>query len=117
MRLERPDPATALLRLRAKKTLATTEGPMRPTQRALLEAAKKVILRIDADLDALQAVTPAELAAGFPASELRQQLVNDMLVVALADGVPGRETVSKVEAFAEALGLAARLGAHAALQA
>src|SRR5690242_14236096 len=51
MRLQQPDPATALLGLRAMKTLATTEGPMRPTQRALLEAAKKVILRIDADLD------------------------------------------------------------------
>jgi ubiquinone biosynthesis protein Coq4 len=106
MRLEQPDPATALLGLRAMKTLATAEGPMRPTQRALLEAAKKVILHLDADLDALPAVTPAELAAGFPASELRQQFVNGMLVVALADGVPARETVAKVEAFAEALGLA-----------
>jgi len=106
MRLEQPDPATALLGLRAMKTLAAAEGPMRSTQRALLEAAKKVILRIDADLDALPAVTPAELAAGFPASELRQQFVNGMLVVALADGVPARETVAQVEAFAAALGLA-----------
>lgn len=105
MRLERPDPATALLGLRAMKTLATAEGPMRPAQRALLEAAKKAILRIDADLDALPAITPAELAAGFAASDLRQQFVNGMLVAALADGVPGRETVAKVEAFAEALGV------------
>jgi ubiquinone biosynthesis protein Coq4 len=106
MRLQQPDPATALLGLRAMKTLATTGGSMRPAQRAMLEAAKKVILHVDADIDALPAVTPAELAAGFPASELRQQFVNGMLVVALADGVPTRETVSKVEAFAEALGLA-----------
>jgi hypothetical protein len=106
MRLEQPDPATALLGLRAMKTLTTTDGPMRPAQRALLEAAKKVILRVDADLDALPAITPAELAAGFPTSDLRQQFVNGMLVVALADGVPSRESVAKVEAFAEALGVA-----------
>ncbi len=107
MRLEKPDPLTALLGLRAMKTLAAANGPMRPAQRALLEAAKKVLLHVDADLDALPAITPAELAAGFPASELRQQFVHGMVVVSLADGVPTRETVAKVDAFTQALGVKA----------
>jgi ubiquinone biosynthesis protein Coq4 len=107
MRLQQPDPATALLGLRAMKTLATAAGSMRPAQRALLEAAKAVLLHVDADLDALPTIAPAELAAGFPASDRRQQFVHGMVVVALADGVPARETVAKIEGFAEALGVKA----------
>jgi len=103
MRLLQPDPAAALLGLRAMKTMAGAAGAIGPSQRALMEAARRVILRIDADIDALPPITPDELAAGFPSPELRQQFVNGMLVVALADGVPARETVAQVEAFAKAL--------------
>ena len=106
MRLIQPDPVAGLLGLRAMKTIVSASGAIGPSQRALMEAAKKVILRIDADIDALPPVTPAELAAGFPGAELRQQFTNGMLVMALADGVPSRETVTQVEAFAEALGIA-----------
>jgi hypothetical protein len=67
---------------------------------------RRVILRIDADIDTLPTVTPAELAAGFPNSELRRQFANGMLVMALADGVPSPGTVAAVEAFAAALGIA-----------
>ncbi|MFZ5781462.1 MAG: hypothetical protein ACOY4R_14815 [Pseudomonadota bacterium] len=109
MHLMRPDPAAALLGLRAMKMVASggvPGGVVPPVQRALLEAAKKVILRVDADLDALPPATPGELAAGFPAdAALRRQFANGMLVVALADGVPSRETVAAVEAFAAALGI------------
>jgi len=89
------------------KTLATAAGPMRPAQRTLLESAKKALLHVDADIDALPAIIPADLAAGFPSSELRQQFVHGMIVVSLADGVPAREIVAKVDAFAEALGVKA----------
>src|SRR5216684_1287423 len=103
MRLLQPDPAAALLGLRAMKTMAGAAGAIGPSQRALMEAARRIVLRIDANIDALQPINPAELAAGFPLPELRRQFVNGMLVVALADGVPARETVAQVEAFAEAL--------------
>jgi hypothetical protein len=106
MRLLQPDPSASLLGLRAMRTVAAASGTIGPSQRALMEAARKVILRIDADIDSLSSVTPAELAAGFPSPELRQQFVNGMLVVALSDGVPSRETVAKVEGFADALGIA-----------
>ncbi len=106
MRLLQPDPPAALLGLRAMKTVAAATGAIGPVQRALMEAARQAILRIDADIDALAPITPAEFADGFPSPELRRQFVNGMLVVALADGVPARETTAKVEAFAEALGVA-----------
>jgi hypothetical protein len=103
MRLLQPDPAAALLGLRAMKTMAGAAGAIGPSQRALMDAARRVVLRIDADIDSLAPITPVELAAGFPSPELRRQFVNGMLVVALADGVPARETVTQVEAFAKAL--------------
>jgi hypothetical protein len=62
-------------------------------------------LGLDADIDTLAPVTPTELAAGFPMPELRQQFIHGALVVALADGAPARETIAKVAAFAEALGV------------
>src|SRR5258708_25242494 len=99
MQLMQPDPAAAMLGLRAMKTIASAAGPIGPAQRGLMEAAKKVILRVEADIDTLPTVTPAELAAGFPGAELRQQFVNGMLVTAVADGLPPRETLAKVEAF------------------
>jgi hypothetical protein len=41
--------------------------------------------------------------AGFREAELREQFVNGMLAMALSDGVPARETVAELEAFAAAL--------------
>ncbi len=106
MRLLRPDPAAGLLGLRAMKTMASVSGQLGPAQRAIDgRGAEGHPASIDADIDALPPITPAELAAGFPAPELEEQFVNGMLVVALADGVPSREMVAKVEEFAEALGV------------
>ena len=109
MHLRRPDPAAALLGLRAMKTVAGASGEIGPAQRGLMQAAQKVILGIAADIDALPAVTPAELAAGFPDAELRQQLVNGLIVAAAADGAPSRAALAKVEAFAGALDIPAPL--------
>jgi hypothetical protein len=105
MRLLQPDPTAALLGLRAMKSVASTEGAIGPSQRALMEAACRVILHIQADIDALPPIEPAELAAGFTGPDLRQQLVNGMLVVALADGPPSTATVARIESFANALGV------------
>ena len=106
MRLMQPDPAAALLGLRAMKTVASASGAPGKAQLALMEAARRVILHIDADIATLLPVTPAELAAGFPSVDLRHQFVHGLMVLALADGVPSRETVGRVKAFAEALGIA-----------
>ena len=106
MRLIQSDPTAALLGLRAMKTVASESGTIPPARRALMDAAQKMILHTDADIDALTPITPAELAKGFPGAELRQQFVNGMLVTSLADGVPSRETLAKIEEFAGALAIA-----------
>lgn len=105
MHLLRPDPASALLGLRAMKAVASAAGPMSPVRRRLLDAARRVILGIDADIDALAPIRPAEFAVGFASTELREQFTNGMLVMALSDGVPPREMVAEVEAFAAAIGV------------
>jgi hypothetical protein len=105
MRLLQPDPAAALLGLRAMKTVASATGPMSPVRRTLLDAARRVILKIDADIDSLAPITPAEFAAGFTSPELREQFTNGMLVMVLSDGVPPRGMVAEVEAFANAIGV------------
>ena len=80
---------------------------LQPAARAMMEAAQKVILRTSHDIDALPPITANELAKGFPDDQLRQQFVNGMMVTALADGVPSRETVARIEEFAGALGIPA----------
>ena len=106
MHLIQPDPATALLGLRALKTIASAAGPVGPAQRAMMAAAQKVILRTSADIDTLAPITPAELAQGFAASpEIRHQFANGMIVTAVADGTPSREAIAQVDAYAKALGI------------
>jgi hypothetical protein len=106
MQLLQPDPATALLGLRALKTIATAAGPVGPAQRAMMAAAQKVILHTNVDIDGLAPVTPAELAKGFAASpEIRQQFAHGMIVTAVADGTPSREAIAQVDAYAKALGI------------
>ncbi len=106
MHLIQPDPATALLGLRALKTIASASGPVGPAQRAMMEAAQKVILHTQADIDTLAPVTAAELAQGFAASpEIRQQFANGMIVTAVADGPPSREAIAQVDTYAKALGI------------
>lgn len=107
MRLLQPDPVTAQLGLRAMKMVASASGPIGPSQRAMMEAACRVILHIDADIDALAPITPDELARSFASPDLRHQFVNGLLVVAIADGPPSREAVERIDAFATALGVAA----------
>lgn len=73
-----------------------------------MEAARRVILRIDADIDSLPPIMSDELARGFASPDLRRQFVNGLLVVAIADGPPSRQAVERIDAFAKALGAAVR---------
>lgn len=105
MRLLIPDPAAALVGLRALKTVASATGAPGPAQRAVLDGVRRVLLHLDTDIDSLPPITAEALAAGFPDPALRRQFLNGMLVIALADGPPDRRTVAQIEAFAEALGV------------
>lgn len=102
-----PGPGEALLCLRAMRSVVARADGVPPASRALMEAAKTAILKIDADTDALAPITPAELAAGLRTPGLAEQFVQAMLINVLADGMPDPECMSRVEAFAAALGVAA----------
>ena len=90
MHLLQPDPASSLLALRAMKTVASAGGNIGTAQRALMDAARQVVLKIEVDIDALTPIDPATLAAGVADPALRRQFINGMMVLALADGVPAR---------------------------
>lgn len=105
MRLIHPEPDEAALCLRAVRTVAARRGVVPPAGRALMDAAKQSILRIDADLDALAPLTPPELAEGIKTPGLADQVVQAMIVAVLADGEPDAECFARVEAFAASLGV------------
>src|SRR5579884_1295421 len=101
-----PGPDEADLCLRAVRQVAARDGTVPPAARALMEAAKRSILHIDADIDGLAQITPAELAARLHTPGLADQVVQAMIVGVLADGEPDPGCFARVESFAAALGVA-----------
>jgi hypothetical protein len=106
MQLIHPGADEATLCLRAVRTVVARDGAVPPAARALMEAAKKVVLNIDADIDNVASITPTELAAGLHTPGLSDQVVQAMIVGVLADGEPDPDCFARVEAFAGALGVA-----------
>jgi len=102
-----PGPEEAMLCLRAMRSVVARADGVPPASRAIMEAAKGAILNIDADIDALPPITPAELAAGVHTAGLADQFVQAMLINVLADGTPDPDCMGRVESFAAALGVAA----------
>lgn len=100
-----PGPEEAMLCLRAMRSVVARADGVPPASRALMEAAKGAILNIDADIDALPPIIPAELGAGVHTPGLADQFVQAMLINVLADGMPDPECMQRVEAFAAALGV------------
>lgn len=105
MQLIHPGPDEALLCLRAVHAAAARNGVVQPAARALMEAAKQRVLNIDADIDTLASITPAQLAAGLHTPGLSDQVVQAMIVAVLADGEPDPACFSRLEGFAAALGV------------
>ena len=105
MQLIHPGPEEALLCLRAVRHAVARSGVLPPAARALMEAAKASVLNVDADLDALAPITPAELAAGLHTPGLRDQVIQAMIVAVLADGEPDPDCFARVESLAAALGV------------
>ncbi|MCY0994216.1 TerB family tellurite resistance protein [Nannocystis sp. ILAH1] len=101
-----PDPEHLTLGLRTLATVARVDGPLRDGEAAVLRAADALLGDGSGrDLDLLEPIAPAELAAGFTPPPLRFQLVAAMLVMAMADGEVGQAEADLVAAFAAALGV------------
>ena len=106
MQLHHPNPEEAYLGLRAMKMVAEREGTLSLAARNLLSAAQTHILRTAYDLDSLPPITPMELAQGFTQPALREQFVQGMVVMSLADDVPTPAQMQRIEEFAQALAVA-----------
>lgn len=107
MHLIHPGPDEAALCLRAVRQVVAHNDTLPPAARALMEAARRSVLSIDADIDRLAPITPAGLAAGLHTPGLADQVVQAMIVGVLADGEPDPDCFARVEAFAAALGISA----------
>lgn len=91
--------------LRAMKTVLTAAGPLTPVRREALAAVQRHLLRTDYDIDALPAITPAELAAALDDPALRAQLVSGMAVFSFASDAAEPAELLAIEAFAAELGV------------
>jgi len=105
MNLIHPGPEEGMLCLRAVRTAVERANGIPPAARAMMTAAQQVLLNLDADLDTLPTITPAQLAAGLKTPGLAEQVVQAMLLGVLADGEPVPECEARVEACAKALGV------------
>ena len=102
MELKMPSPEQAYWGLRAMKTVAMADGALDDSERHMMESIQR-IFGTTYELEQLASITPAELARAFPDPQLRQQLVQGLIVMSLIDGKANPPEVDLVEQFAQAL--------------
>ena len=105
MQIIEPTAAESAAGIRAMVEVGRAAGTLSPAVRNLLAAAQRHILHTDVDVDALAPIAPGDLAAAVQRPEMRQQLVNAMVIASFADGVPPPAQADAVERFAAALGV------------
>jgi hypothetical protein len=106
MPLIQPTAEEAAAGIRAMTMVARAPGKMAEPARRLINAAQKLLLHTDYDIDALEPIVPEALAEAVVRPELRTQLVNGMVVLSLAAGAPPPQQVELVRSFAAALDIA-----------
>jgi len=97
-----PELAPDALRALTSVARAASNG-LGPPQRAMLDAAQRVVLETDLDLESLKPIEPEALARRLDDPAQARQLVRLMVALCLADGPPSEEQMSLVSAFATAL--------------
>ena len=106
MELLYPSKDAAPFGLRAMATIARAgANGLSDVHRALLNAAQKVILKTELNLDQLSPIEPAELAANFTDHALAEQLIRGMVVMSLAEGSSTTAQVDQINGFSKALGV------------
>ena len=104
MELLTPPPDIVPFGLRALKVVAMADGQFSERERGLLAAAQKMFSS-NVDVDALEPIEPAELAAKIEHIGLRRQLLRAMLITSMADGEASPQEAATIEAFREAFGI------------
>ncbi len=106
MELKMPNPEQAYWGLRAMKTVALADGALDHSERRMMESIQR-IFGTTHELEQLAPITPEELARAFPDPQLRQQLVQGLIVMSLIDGKTSIQEMDLVEQFAQALEVSA----------
>ena len=106
MELKIPSLEQAYWGLRAMKTVALADGKLDDSERHMMEAVQR-IFGTTYSLEELTSIAPAELARAFPDPQLRQQLVQGLIVMSLIDGNANAQETELVEQFAKALEVSA----------
>ncbi len=108
MRLVHPQGPEALACLRAMRTVTAGDGPLPPAVRAMMDAARRVLMSVDADVDIdnLPPIRAAEVAAAVRTPGMAEQLVHALIVGVLADGEPDPAAFARLQDIAAALGVA-----------
>ena len=96
MELKIPSQEQAYWGLRAMKTVALADGVLDDSELHLLASIQR-IFGTTHEVEQLSPITPADLGLGFPDPQLRQQLVQGLIVMSLIDGkpMPRRHTSSR----------------------
>lgn len=105
MKFLTPNPNQAVAGLRAMKTMAHAGLPLGRAGLAMIAAAQRNLLRCAVDFESLEAIEPAALARQFGDADLARQLIQGMVLVAIADDTPDPARMAAVAQFAEALGV------------
>jgi hypothetical protein len=106
MELITPPPDVARAGLRALKTIALADGDVQALERRLLAAVQEHILHSSLEIDALDAITPGELAAAVTAPEFRERILMGCIVMALIDGEATTAEGTLLDGFARAFEIA-----------
>ena len=106
MELKIPSPEQAYWGLRAMKSVALSDGTLDDSELHMMEAVQR-IFGTTHDLKQLTPIKPGELAREFPDRQLRQQLVQGLIVMSLIDGKANAQETDLVERFAQALEVSA----------
>ncbi|MFO0613829.1 MAG: hypothetical protein U0414_14650 [Polyangiaceae bacterium] len=104
MDVYRPSPEVIPFGLRAMKMIATADGAFSPAERGLIETAQRAF-GSNVDVDALEPITPEELASVITEPGKRRQIVRGMIILSLVDGEATPAESALVERFARALGV------------
>ncbi len=102
MELKIPSQEQAYWGLRAMKTVALADGMLDDSELHMMEAVQR-IFGTTYSLEKLASIAPSELARAFPDPQLRQQLVQGLIVMSLIDGNANARETELVEQFAQAL--------------
>ncbi len=102
MDLKMPSPEQAFWGLRAMKTVALADGELDDSELHMMEALQR-IFGTTYVLEELAPIRPPDLARAFPDPQLRQQLVQGLIVMSLIDREASPQEVDLVEQFAQAM--------------